>query len=277
VWATLLDNLQALALTLAGVGLALLLLRLQERAAGRFVARRLGWRAVLVTGWIGVPVHELSHLLAARLFRHRVVAWRLFDPDPVSGTLGYVRHTHDRRSAYQVLGGLVIGIAPLLSGGLALWALLGWALPPQTAARLARQASALGDAAGVPGMLPGLAGLAGALARDLWRGRGPWLPLQIYLCVCVASHLAPGGADLRGAARGALLATLLLAAALVPLSWCGVSLSALPGLLAPLLLLTAAAGGFQGLYVASVWLVSRRLRVQPAVRRGGCPPRPSRT
>ena len=40
----------------AGLGvLAALLvwLRVQERAAGRFIAHRLGWRGVLLTGWLG--------------------------------------------------------------------------------------------------------------------------------------------------------------------------------------------------------------------------------
>ncbi|MEZ4272306.1 MAG: hypothetical protein R3C68_13050 [Myxococcota bacterium] len=49
-----------------------------ERATARYVSKRLGWRGVLFTAWVGVPVHELSHLFFARLFRHRIISWKLF-------------------------------------------------------------------------------------------------------------------------------------------------------------------------------------------------------
>jgi hypothetical protein len=40
----------------------------------------------------------------------------LFDPDPETGTLGYVEHTYDSSSLYQQVGNFFIGIGPILLG-----------------------------------------------------------------------------------------------------------------------------------------------------------------
>lgn len=243
------QNLIALAVTLLAACGLLALLHLQERVVGRYLSHNLGWRSVLVTGWLGVPVHELGHLLFAAIFGHRVVAWRLFEPDPVSGTLGYVRHAHSRRSLYQVLGNVFIAAGPLVTGGLVLGATLYWMLPGEILAALGRDALALGSLDDLPRQVRDL-GLG--LAVKVWQHRTPWLPLQLYLAICVASHLCPSTADLSGALAGlgVLLALLALAAGLCGLQ--GINTGGMVALTLPLLLLLLAAGLFQGLYVAVV-------------------------
>ena len=77
----------ALPVALGLLALLTLLLHLVERRVSRRLSHRFGWRSVLVTGWLGVPLHELSHLAMCWVFRHRIVAYRLFDPDPRTGTL----------------------------------------------------------------------------------------------------------------------------------------------------------------------------------------------
>ena len=223
--ALLAHNLLALGVVAAALVAAVVLLHLVERAVGRFVSHRLGWRAVLVTGWIGVPVHELSHLVTAVVFRHRIVGWSLFDPDPTTGTLGYVRHAHTRPSLYQLAGNFFIGVAPLLGGAAVLALLLVWMVPPARLLALAGQSGLLAtaDAAGVARALGDLgAGLAG----EVWRARTWWLPLQLYLCAAVAAHLAPSARDMAGGLRGALALLVILGAVAAVAAALGAGLSA---------------------------------------------------
>ncbi len=243
-----LQNLISLALTLAALAGLLAALHLQERAVGRYLAHNLGWRSVLLTGWLGVPVHELGHLAFAGVFGHRVVSWKLFEPDPVSGTLGYVRHAHSRHSLYQVLGTVFIAMGPLITGGLTLCALLYWMLPGDAAASLWRQALALG---GVESWRA-TGRLALRLVTEIWQHRSAWLPLQLYLAICVASHLCPSRADLAGALRGGALLLALMTGAVALCGWQGISTGGVAAVTLPLLLVVLLAGAFQGLYVVVV-------------------------
>ena len=244
-----LQNLTSLAVALAALTGLLVALHLQERAVGKYLAHNLGWRAVLVTGWLGVPVHELGHLIFAGVFGHRVVAWRLFEPDPVSGTLGYVRHAHSRRSLYQVLGNVFIAAGPLVTGALVLGLLLYWMLPNDTAASIWRQSRALGE---TEQQWRGVWSLGLRLCTEVWQHRTAWLPLQLYLAVCVASHLCPSRADLSGALRGGALLVALMAGGVALCGWQGVATGGITAVTLPLLVLVLLAGAFQGLYVAVV-------------------------
>ena len=250
-------------LTLAAAVGLLALLHLTERAAGGYLSHKLGWRSVLLTGWIGVPIHELGHLVAAHLFGHRIVAWKLFDPDPTTGTLGYVRHAYSKPSAWQVLGGFFIGIAPLVSGGAALLALASWMLPAGALSQLFYDARLTASHGGLPTADDlihagwGLATTTVDFAGAVWRGRSEWLPLQLYLAVCIVSHTAPSTTDLSTSIPGTLLALVLVATGCLLASVAGISLTGAIGLVGPLALLTLAALVFQGMYVAVVAVLSR--------------------
>jgi hypothetical protein len=262
------SNLAHAGVLLGGLAALLALLHLEERTAGRLVARRLGWRAVLVTAWIGVPLHELGHLLAALLFRHRIVDVSFFDPDPRTGTLGYVRHGCSRRSVYQILGGFPIGVAPVVTGGLALAGLLAWMLPPSDRERLLRAALRMGDLAAGPSatgdlrvlgtaVASSLPALVVSLAHAVWGARTALLPAKLYLCAGVASHLAPSGSDLAGAAPGALLFALLVVVGAAVAAALGTSFEGATSLLAPALALVAVASVFEWLYAATVVIAGR--------------------
>ncbi len=211
---------QAITMTglVVGLGLIGLLLHALERRVSRRVAQKLGWRAVLITGWLGVPLHELSHLAIARLLGQRIVDYRLFAPNPATGTLGYVRHAYLRPSVWQPIKEACIAIAPLIAGLAALTALLAWTCAPGTLTNLY---AAMRDSALRPthDLLANNAALAQTLGNGValitgaaWRARSVWLPLQLYLVVAVTAHMAPSTRDLRAAGVG--LIGILVAAGL---------------------------------------------------------------
>jgi len=189
-------------LVLGPLAVAVALLAGLERLLAARLHSRFGWRGVLLTGWLGVPVHELSHAAACLLFGHRVEKLSLFAPDPRTGRLGAVQHAWDRRSLYQQAGRFVIGIAPLFGGALLLVGLT--ALLGPAGLETPRLAVADGWLAAPKAAVAQARALALALAGEEGVRRGlTWL--YLYLALCVGAHMAPSPTDLRGCTPGLLL------------------------------------------------------------------------
>ena len=74
-----------------------------------------------ITGWIGTPIHELSHALFCLLFKHKINDIKLFNTK--SDTIGYVLHSYDSRSWYQQMGNFFIGVGPIIIGTLIVYLL----------------------------------------------------------------------------------------------------------------------------------------------------------
>ncbi len=237
---------------LLGAGIAALVyLHWLERRVSRYLSHRLGWSSVLFTGWIGVPLHELSHLLTARLFGHRIVAYQLFDPDPVTGTLGYVRHAYSRRNLWQLAGSFVIGVAPLLAGTTVLLGLLALSVPTEALTAIVERASV------APSAWSGAWLLGCDLLDAIWAHKTQWFPLQLYLALCVAAHLSPSASDLKNGALGGLLVALLLIGATLAISFAEVSLASVGALYLPLAALVLGVTCLQLTYVSAVALLYR--------------------
>jgi hypothetical protein len=106
-----------------------LVLTLMMNYASTFVQRRAlltmgkGWYLGLF-GWLGTTIHEFGHAILCLIFRHKITTLKLFDPDPETGTLGYVEHTYDSSSIYQSVGNFFIGIGPILIGTSIIYLLL---------------------------------------------------------------------------------------------------------------------------------------------------------
>lgn len=263
MWLGLQRNLLAVCVGAASAAVLLWGLHRIERWASRRVAQRLGWRGVLATAWLGVPLHELGHLGAAWLFRHRLVDWRLFAPDPASGTLGYVRHAHRRRTWWQMTGYFFVGLAPLVTAHGALALLAWWMLPAGGVADLGQRLGALahaGAAAQPDAAIRRAAALVYVTGAAVWRHADLWLPLQLYLGVCIVAHMVPSRADLARARTGALHAMIGLillagAASLAEIDLVGPTAAWLT--LAAFS--TAASAGVLGGYAGAVrWLTGRK-------------------
>jgi len=190
-----------------------LLLGSMEKRANIYFRKSVGRKALLLTAWIGVPVHETGHLLMCWLFRHRVTKVKLLDLSSRDGTLGYVRHSYNRNSLYQNSGNFFIGIGPLLSANLFLIASMYLLLPEVFrevtgqmllfSSRTAVGPSGMEYIAGfLTGLLSGLFDPSNAGSINFW--------IYVFLALGVSSHIALSTADIKGAARGLPALFLLL-------------------------------------------------------------------
>ena len=159
-----------------------------------------------ITGFIGTPVHELSHAAMCLVFGHRIRDIKLFSISPTDGTLGYVNHSYNRRNIYQNIGNFFIGVAPVVVISAILYGLACWLLPDFTA-DLNTFSYVGSDRAGhsLYNMWRVTANFFAAAASWQW-----WVFL--LLGIFLALHMTLSPADIKGARSGILflLAILLI-------------------------------------------------------------------
>lgn len=79
------------------------------------------------SGLVLVPLHEISHLTACVLFRHKVTKVCLYNFKSNDGTLGFISHSWNSRSVYQSVGCFFIAIAPLITATAFVSAIMNYA------------------------------------------------------------------------------------------------------------------------------------------------------
>jgi len=177
----------------------------------RWIHMGLGRRLLMVPAVIGVPVHELSHYSAVKLFalcgaKYKVVSMKLFQPMK-DGTLGYVEYAY-AKAWYTPFTNLIIGIAPL-AGGFAAFYLLSSMLMPEFSQLLVaelKQVSSTAEAIE----------LSGYLAMVLWDS--DWSIKTVgwaFLSASVLAFMLPSKADFQGAAAGIVGVFALMVAGVV--------------------------------------------------------------
>ncbi len=152
--ASILNALQLLLIVVTPFVLFTLAIHRIERFTQHRLAQRFGWKSILWTGWLGTPIHELSHVAMCVLFRHRIDDVALFEPDVQSGRLGYVRHSFTKANRFERVGNVFIGLAPLAGGALALATLLWMFYPNAVATAIAQQEAQRIKQSGNPPIFP---------------------------------------------------------------------------------------------------------------------------
>ena len=168
------------------------------------------------TGFLGTPVHELSHALMCLVFLHRIEEIKLFQIGDEDGVLGYVNHSYNRRNIYQVIGNYFIGVAPIIGGSLVLLLAMRFMAPTafwDTFAYLDDYALTLQLGFSGAMFTEGFSTIWGVISSIftamlvdgiLW-----WVFLVIALCLSL--HMNLSSADIKGSVAGcAILAGLLI-------------------------------------------------------------------
>lgn len=195
-----------------------LLLSLTQRWIFLLLYRAIGLKGIVTwTGWLGTPLHELSHVVVGKLFLVEITKVKLWEPDPTDGVLGYVRYRVPRlrpAELHKVVGTFLMGIAPLFGGALFLLAALHLtSRDPAAMFAEARRFATLAESAPPDALGRGFVALVKAVYLTIF-AEGPlsWRPwVFLYVAMCVGAHLAPSRADLQGGLSGLLV---LLVAAL---------------------------------------------------------------
>lgn len=184
-----------------------LLLGFVEGRSTLFLTRAFGWAGIVITGLVGTPIHELGHLLTAKLFGFHITDVALFRPfaGRADGVLGYVSYTYEKGNLWQQLGCFFVGIAPMVMGVLAILLLLRLLVPGPFRAAKERLDRGGDPWSRLTGVFCGF-WLAFFHLRGWALGRGV---IALYLVFSVSTHMTLSPADLKGAAVGLVMVAVL--------------------------------------------------------------------
>lgn len=181
-----------------------ILSKLQEWTQKKYY-QTVGWKGILWTAWLGTPFHEFGHYFFAKVFRHQVHAFRIFEPNQATGELGHVDHSFNRYSLYQNIGNFFIGAAPMIFGSGMLAVLLYLFVP---------------NGKDIFSPLVGLNNLVDYIVIGFQKTAAQLFSMEnlkswnfwlfLYLSFCIASHLAPSKADRRNMWGGFLYIVIML-------------------------------------------------------------------
>ena len=164
---------------------------------------------IIVTGWIGTPVHELGHAIFCLLFLHRINEIKLFDPNPDDGSIGYVNHSYNPRSIYQRIGNFFIGVGPIIFGSLVLYAAMYYLVPNiKTVFGEIQKHGSVINSMGLSSWQVIQQSLTESVKITLTALSNPenfsqwqfWV--FIYISMCIASHMQLSPPDIKGATSG---------------------------------------------------------------------------
>lgn len=158
------------------------------------------------TGFIGTPVHELSHALLCLVFFHKIEKIKLFQIDDSNGVLGYVNHSYNKKNIYQLIGNYFIGVAPILCGTVIIYFATKFLLP-DTYSEITKCLNELAPIQGTGlseewfvNMFVTLGGMIKAIFVGITTGYKWWI--YILIIFCIALHMNLSGADIKNSLLG---------------------------------------------------------------------------
>ncbi|WP_066891920.1 metalloprotease family protein [Clostridium nigeriense] len=159
--------------------------------------QKFGRKAIYITGILGVPIHELSHLIIAKIFGHKIKEVKFFRANNGDGTLGYVNHSYNPKNIYHQIGNFFIGIAPILCGSLLIILLLKIFIPTSL--------ESTNDLLSINGLFIFLKNIF-----SLSNFKRPEFYLFLYIVFSICSHISLSKADIKGASIGIIFIFLIL-------------------------------------------------------------------
>ena len=186
-----------------------------------------GWYLGLF-GWLGTIVHELGHAIFCLIFRHKITAMKLFDPDPETGTLGYVEHSYNSTSLYQLVGNFFIGIGPILLGTAIIYLLSYFLLglnPFKLAGNFNIASSQNFSWDALIQIFQILWTSSTSLLLDVfsWNNLSTWqLYVFIYLVFAIGSSITLSPSDIKGALKGFSVILILIFIFNLATVWAGI-------------------------------------------------------
>jgi hypothetical protein len=185
-----------------------------------------GWYLGLF-GWLGTIVHELGHAIFCLIFRHKITAMKLFDPDPETGTLGYVEHSYNSTSFCQLAGNFFIGIGPILLG-MAIIYLLSYLLLGLNPFKLANNFNIASSQNFSWATLIQIFQILWTSSTSLlcevfsWHNLSTWqLYAFIYLAFAIGSSITLSPSDIKGALKGFSVIIILIFIFNLATAWAG--------------------------------------------------------
>lgn len=167
--------------------------------------RSFGSNAVMITGFIGVPIHELSHAIFAVLFGHKITKIKLLQKPDENGVMGYVQHGYNQNSIYQQIGNFFIGIAPIFGGVFSIIALMKFIIPRAYNSFInilfrSLHITVLNKSI-IEGIINSYLGLIKVIF-SLKNFENPYFYVFLFISICISSHISLSSADIKGASRG---------------------------------------------------------------------------
>jgi hypothetical protein len=72
-------------------------------------------------GGLGTAIHEAGHALMCFPFGHKITEIELFNPNPNTGTLGFVNHSYNPKNIWALIGNFFISIGPIILGSIVIY------------------------------------------------------------------------------------------------------------------------------------------------------------
>ncbi|RAN91481.1 hypothetical protein B5P41_04475 [Bacillus sp. SRB_28] len=184
-----------------------------ESLTRTYWSRAFGRKGFLLTAWIGVPVHELGHVIMCLVFRHKIIATQFFPTDTSQGALGYVQHQYNQKSIYQRIGNFFIGIGPIISGITALILLMRYFVPDSYSLFNTNLEKTVTSTSINLDMIQNMFLSTFFLLKSLFTMSNLLTPsfwLFLFIAICISAHIALSKPDIKGSIDGVIVMFILL-------------------------------------------------------------------